>query len=123
MNRVLEDLLCACILDYSGSWEDHLHLVEFSYNNSYQASLEMSLFELLYGRPCRSLACWVESGNRLVLGPDMVREASDKVDLIKKRLLTAQSRQKSYADQRRRNLEFSVGDRVYLKVSPLRGVM
>ena len=123
VNRILEDLLRACILDFGGSWEDHLHLAEFSYNNSYQASLTMSPFEALYGRPCRSPACWVEPGNRLVLGPDMIREAADKVDFIKKRLLAAQSRQKSYADRRRRDISFEVGDYVYLKVSPMRGVI
>ena len=73
----------------------------------------MSPFEALYGRPCRSPACWVEPGNRLVSGPDMIREASDKVDFIKKQLKTAQSRQKSYADSRRRDLAFTVGDYVY----------
>ena len=83
----------------------------------------MSPFEALYGRPCRSPAYWVEKGNRLVLGPDMIREASDKVDFIKKRLLAAQSRQKSYADVRRRELAFEVGDYVYLKVAPMRGVI
>ena len=72
VNRILEDLLRACILDFGGSWEDHLHLVEFSYNNSYQASLKMSPFEALYGRPCRSPVCRVEKGNRLVLGPNMI---------------------------------------------------
>ena len=91
VNRILEDLLRACIIDFGGSWEDHLHLAEFSYNNSYQASLKMSPFEALYGKLCRSPTCWVEPGNKLVLGPDMIREASDKVDFIKKRLKTAQS--------------------------------
>ena len=123
MNRILEDLLRACVIDFGGSWEDHLHLAEFSYNNSYQASLGMSPFEALYGRPCRSPACWVEPGNRLVLGPDMIQEASDKVDFIKKRLKTAQSRQTSYADARRRDISFAVGDYVYLRVSPMWGVI
>ena len=123
VNRILEDLLRACILDFGGSWEDHLHLVEFSYNNSYQASIQMAPFEALYGRPCKSPACWIESGDRLVLGPDMIREAANKVDFIRKKLKAAQSRQKSYADNRRRELEFAVGDSVFLKVSPMRGVI
>ena len=83
----------------------------------------MSPFEALYGRSCRSPACWIESGDRLVLGPDMIGEAFEKVDLIRKKLKMAQSRQKSYADQRRRDLEFQVGDYVLLKVSPIRGVI
>ena len=123
VNRILEDLLHACVHDFGGSWEDHLHLVEFSYNNSYQASLEIAPFEALYGRPCRSPTCWIESGDRLVLGPDMIKEATEKVEFIRKKLLTAQSRQKSYYDRRRRNLEFQVGDSVFLKVSPMRGVL
>ena len=123
VNRILEDLLRACILDFGGSWEDYLHLVEFSYNNSYQASIGMAPFEALYGRPCKSPACWIEKGNKVLLGPDMIREASEKIDLIRKRMKTAQSRQKSYADRRRRDLEFNVGDSVFLKVSPMRGVI
>ena len=83
----------------------------------------MSSFAALYGRPCRSPSCWIESGNRLVLGPDVILEASDKVEEIKKRSRAAQDRQKKYADRCRRNLEFSVGDQVFLKVSPLRNVI
>ena len=123
VNRVLEVLLRACILDFGGPWENHLHLVEFSYNNSYQASIGMAPYEALYGRPCKSPACWIETGDRLVLGPDMIREASKKVDMIRKKLKEAQSRQKSYADWRRRNLEFSVGDLVSLKISPMRRIV
>ena len=74
----------------------------------------MSLFAALYGRPCRSPSCWIESGNRLVLGPEVILEASEKVEEIKKRLRVAQDRQKKYADRRRRNLEFAVGDQVFL---------
>ena len=123
VNQILEDLLRACVLDYGGSWEDHLHLVEFTYNNSYQASIETSPFSALYGRPCRSPSCWIESGNRLVLGPEMVLEASERVEEIKRKMRIAQDRQKKYADRRRRSLEFAVGDLVFLKVSPLRNVI
>ena len=123
VNRILEDLLRACVLDFGGSWENYLHLVEFSYNNSYQASIGMAPFEALYGRPCRSPSCWVESGNRLVLGPEMIQEATEKVNLIRQRMKTAQSRQKSYADLKRRNVEFEEGDKVFLKISPMKGVV
>ena len=74
VNRVLEDLLRLCILEFGGTWEDHLPLVEFDYNYSYQAIIGMAPFEALYGRPCRSPTCWWESTGKLILGPDMIRE-------------------------------------------------
>ena len=123
VNKALEDLLRLCILDFGGSWEDHLPLVEFAYNNSYQATIGMSPFKALYGRPCRSPTCWWESTDKLILGPDMIKESSGKVDMIRRRMKTAQDRQKSYVDKRRTNLEFEVGDKVFLKVSPLRNVI
>jgi len=123
LNHILEDLLRICIFDFGGSWEDHLPLVEFSYNNSFQSSIGMAPFEALYGRPCRSPSCWLESGEKLILGPDFVRDSSEKIDLIQLRMKEAQSRQKSYADNRRKPLEFSIGDLVFIRVSPLKGVM
>ena len=117
VNRVLEDILRLCIIDFRGTWEDHLPLVEFAYNNSYQATIGMAPFESLYRRPCRSPTCWWESTDKLILGPDMIRETSEKVDLIRRRMKTDQDRQKSYADKRRTDLEFEVGDKVFLKVS------
>ena len=83
----------------------------------------MAPYEALYGRPCRSPVCWIEPGDRIILGPDMIREASEKVNLSRIRMKAAQSRQKSYADKRRRDLEFQVGDSVFLKISPMRGVI
>ena len=83
----------------------------------------MAPYEALYGRPCRSPLCWTEMGESSITGPDMIRDTSEKVSLIRQRLLTAQSRQKSYADVRRRPLEFKVGDHVFLKVMPKRGVV
>ena len=80
-------------------------------------------FEALYGRPCRSLLCWEEPSDRAVLSPDFVQECNEKIPMIRLRLLTSQSRQKSYADCRRRPLEFAVGDLVFLKVSPTWGVV
>ena len=118
-----EDMLQACVLDHKGSWEEHLSLVEFAYNNSYQATIQMTPYEALYGRPCRSSICWTEVGESSIAGLDMIRDTSKKVSLIRHRLLTAQSRQKSYADVRRRPLEFEVGDHVFLKVMPKRGVL
>ena len=121
--QVLEDMLRACVLDIKGSWEEHLPLVEFAYNNSYQASIQMTPYEALYGRPCRSPICWTEVGERSTTGPDLIRDTSEKVELIRKRLLTAQSQQKSYADRQRRPLEFEAGDYVFLKVMPKRNVV
>ena len=89
--QVLEDMLRACDLDLKGSWEEHLPLVEFAYNNSYQASIQMAPYEALYGRPCRSLICWTEVGERSTTGPDLIRDTSENVELIKKCLLKAQS--------------------------------
>ena len=89
VNRILEDLLRACILDFGGSWENHLHLVEFSYNNSYQTSIGMAPYEALYGRPCKSPTCWIEARDRLILGPDLIREAFEKVEMIRKKMKEA----------------------------------
>ena len=83
----------------------------------------MAPYEELYGRPCRSPLCWTEVGESSITGPDLIRDTSEKVSLIRRRLLTAQSRQKSYSDVRRRPLEFEVGDHVFLKVMPKRGVV
>ena len=121
--QILEDMLRACVLDLKGSWEEHLPLVEFAYNNSYQVSIQMAPYEALYGRPCRSPICWTEVGESSITGLDFIRDTSEKVGMIRKRLLTAQSRQKSYADIRRLPLEFKVGDHVFLKVMPKRGVI
>ena len=103
---MLEDMLRACILDHKGSWEEHLPLMEVAYNNSYHASIQMAPYEALYGRPCRSPLCWTEVGESSITGPDLIRYNSEKVSLIRQHLLTTQSRQKSFADVRRRPLEF-----------------
>ena len=119
--QTLEDMLRAYALDVKGSCDDHLPLIEFAYNNSFHSSIGMAPFEALYRRKCRSPIGWFEVGEAAVSGPDSVFEAMEKVKLIRERLKTAQSRQKSYADVRRRDLEFEVGDLVYLKISPMRG--
>ena len=83
----------------------------------------MEPYKVLYGRPCRSPICWTEVGERSITSSDLIRDTSEKVDLIRKRLLTAQSRQKSYADRRCRPPEFVVGDHIFLKVMPKRVVI
>ena len=121
-NQILEDMLRACALQYGVSWEKSLPYAEFSYNNSYQQSLKMSPFEALYGRKCRTPLFWNQTGESQVFGPEILREAERQVQMIKQNLRTAQSRQKSYADAKRRNVTFEVGDFVYLKVSPMKGM-
>ncbi|KAL5559562.1 hypothetical protein UlMin_035773, partial [Ulmus minor] len=105
--QILEDMLRACVLDFKGTWNRYLPLIEFSYNNSYQATIGMAPYEALYGR--RS--------------PEFVEDTTQAVKKIQTRMKSAQSRQKSYADKRRRPLEFQVGDSVFLKVSPFKGVI
>jgi hypothetical protein len=122
VNKVLEDLLRACALTFGRNWESSLPYAEFSYNNSYQASIKMSPFEALYGRRCQTPLMWSNVGEKALEGPAFIKEAEEKVAMIRKRLLEAQSRQKSYADNRRRELSFQEGDFVYLKVSPMHGV-
>ncbi|GJY61204.1 putative reverse transcriptase domain-containing protein [Tanacetum coccineum] len=100
--QTLEDMLRACVINFGKGWVNHLPLVEFSYNNSYHASIKAAPFEALYGRKCRSPVCWAE---------------------IKQRIQVARDRQKSYADLKRKPMEFRVGDRVMLKVLPWKGVV
>ncbi|KAD6796137.1 hypothetical protein E3N88_07033 [Mikania micrantha] len=121
-NQTLEDMLRSCVIDFGGSWDIHLPLVEFSYNNSYHTSIQCAPFEALYGRKCRSPICWSEVGESQIIGPELIQETTDKIALIQERIKTARDRQKSYADNRRRPLEFQVGDRVMLKVSPWKGI-
>jgi len=115
-------MLRACVLSSKGSWESWLPLAEFSYNNSYQESIKMAPFEALYGRRCRTPLNWVEPGERRYYGINFVNEAEKKVQIIQQHMQAAQSQQKSYADKRRRPLEFNVGDYVYLKVTPMKKV-
>src|SRR3954463_12770863 len=122
VNQILEDMLRACVLEYGSKWEDYLPVAEFSSNNSYQAILQMAPFEFMYGRKCCTPLNWSEVGESQIFGPDILREAEEKVHKIHERLKTAQSRQKSYADKRRRDLAFNIGDFLYLKVSPLKGI-
>jgi hypothetical protein len=121
--QTLEDMLRACVLDFGGNWDKHLPLIEFSYNNSYHASIQCAPFEALYGRKCRSPLAWAEVGESQLIGPEIIVETTEKIAQIKERLKAARDRQKSYADVRRRPLEFSVGDFVLLKVSPWKGIV
>ncbi|KAL0553607.1 hypothetical protein IC582_007507 [Cucumis melo] len=108
LNQVLEDMLRACALEFPGSWDSHLHLMEFAYNNSYQATIGMAPFEALYGKCCRSPVCWGEVGEQRLMGPELVQSTNEAIQKIRSRMHTAQSRQKSYADVRRKDLEVKV---------------
>ena len=115
-------MLRACALTYSQKWDECLPLAEFAYNNSYQESIRMAPFEALYGRRCRTPLNWSEAGERNFFGPDIVCEAEEQVWVIQENLKIAKSRQKCYADKKRRSVLFQVGDHVYLRVSPMKGV-
>ncbi|GKB25482.1 putative reverse transcriptase domain-containing protein [Tanacetum coccineum] len=116
-------MLRACILDFGGSWDVYLLLVEFSYNNSYHSSVRCAPFEALYRRKCRSPIMWAEVREGQLIGPELVLETTENISQIKDRPKVACDCQKSYADKRRKPLEFSVGDYVLLKVSPWKGVV
>ncbi|GKC56655.1 putative reverse transcriptase domain-containing protein [Tanacetum coccineum] len=114
--QTLEDMLRACVIDFRNGWVKHLRLFEFSYYNSYQASIKAAPFEALYGRKCRSPICWADVGEVQLTGPDLVQETTEKVIQIKQRIQAARDRQKSYADLKCKPMEFQVGDKVMLRV-------
>nr|GEU82501.1 putative reverse transcriptase domain-containing protein [Tanacetum cinerariifolium] len=128
--QTLEDMLRAYVIDFGKGWERHLPLVEFSYNNIYHASIKATQFEALYGRKFRSPVCWVEVGDVQLIGPEiihettekivqirLIHETTEKIVQIRQHLQAARDRQRSYANVRRKPLEFQIGDRVMLKVS------
>ncbi|GKB56157.1 putative reverse transcriptase domain-containing protein [Tanacetum coccineum] len=121
--QTLKDMLHACVIDFGNGWVRHLPLVEFSYNNSYHASIKAAPFEALYGWKCCSPGCWAEVGQVQLTGPEMVQETTEKVIQIKQIMQTAHDQQKSYTDLKCKSIEFQVGDRVMLKVSPWKGVV
>jgi hypothetical protein len=122
VNKILEDMLRACALKDKKGWDKCLGYAEFSYNNSYQESLKMSPFKVSYGHKCRTPLFWNEPGENQVFGLEILREEERQVQDVRENLQLAQSRQKSYADHMRRKLSFEVGEFVYLKVSPMRGL-
>jgi hypothetical protein len=115
-------MLRASILHFDKSWDKCLSLAEFSYNNSYQASLKMAPFDALYGRRCRTHLNWSEAKERTPFGPDLVKDTKAKVQVIRENLKLAQMRQKSYHDRGTTPHQYEVSDYVYLKVSPTKGV-
>ena len=106
----------ACVIDFKGSWESHLPLIEFSYNNNYHANIQAAPYEALYGRKCRTPLCWNEMGERQLAGPKIVQFTADKINQIRERMKATQDRQVMYANKRKKPIEFQVGDNVMLKV-------
>ena len=102
--QVLEAMLRSCVIDYEGSWDRHIPLVEFVYNNSFQSSIGMAPYEALYGRKCRTPLCWTELSEKKIISPDLIQETEEKVKMIRERLKVAMDRQKSYADMRRKDI-------------------
>ncbi|GKB72435.1 putative reverse transcriptase domain-containing protein [Tanacetum coccineum] len=113
--QTLKDMLRACVIDFGKGWVKHLPLAEFSYNNSYHASIKAAPYEALYGRKCRSPVCWAEVGEAQLTGPELIQETTEKIVLIKQRIQAAQDRQKSYANLKRKPMEFEVGDWLMLQ--------
>jgi hypothetical protein len=118
VNQVLENMLRVCVISFPEKWDECLTLAEFSYNNSYQESIRMAPFEALYGKKYRTPLNWVEVGDPGYFGLDFIKEVREQVSVIQSHLKAARNHQKTYADKRRRPLQFEVGDDVYLRVSP-----
>lgn len=116
--QILEDMLQGCVIDFHDNWEDHLPLVEFEYNNSYQSSIQMAPYEALYRHKCRTPLGWTKLGERRVLGLELATKTESTIRLIRDRLKVASDRKNSYVDLKWRDIEFGVGDQVFLKVSP-----
>ncbi|GJU51964.1 putative reverse transcriptase domain-containing protein [Tanacetum coccineum] len=105
-------MLRACAIDFGKGWVNHLPLIDFSYNNSYHASIKAAPFEALYGRKCCSPVCWTEIREAQILGPELIQEPTKKIIQIKQRMQAARNRQKSYADLKSKPMEFQVGDKI-----------
>jgi transposase InsO family protein len=122
VNQILEDMLWACAMEYPRSWDKNLLWEEFSYNNSYQESLKMAPFEVLYGRRCHTPLNWIVPWEKMIFGPELVEEVKTTISRIQDNLMFVKSCQESYANKRHWPLEFAIGDHVYLKVSPTKGM-
>ena len=120
---MLEDMLRGCVLDFPRSWERYIPFMEFSYNNSYQSSIGMTPYEALYVKKCRTPVCWTNLNEHKVIGPDIVKGTEEKVRVIQQRLKAASDRQKLYADMKRKDIDYKVGDKIFLKVSPWRKIL
>nr|GEX78471.1 putative reverse transcriptase domain, ribonuclease H-like domain, aspartic peptidase domain protein [Tanacetum cinerariifolium] len=120
--QTLEDMLRACVIDFEEGRDRHLPLIEFSYNNSYHASIKAAPFEALHGRTYRSPVCWAKVGDIQLTGPEIIHETTKKILQIHQRLQATRDRKRSYSNIRRKPIEFQVGNRVMLKVSLCKGI-
>ena len=116
-------MLRYCIMEFKRNWDEHLPLAEFAYNNSYQSSIDMAPFEALYGSKCEAPVCWDDTDEMKLLGPKIILITVNKVKVIQEKIKIAQDRKKSYADNRRKDLEFEVDNMVFLKVTLWKGVI
>jgi len=123
VNQLVEDMLRAYVMQKPTQWEEYLHLVEFAYNNGYHTSLQMSPFEVLYGRKCQTPSSWGGPKDKLRLGLEMLKEMEDMVKKVRANLKVAQDRQKSFADRKRRFKEYQVGDHVFVKIQVRRSTL
>ena len=121
--QVLEDMLRSCVIDYEGSWDRYIPLVEFVYNNSFQSSIGMVPYETLYRRKCRTPFCWTELSEKKIIGLDWIQEIEEKVKMIRERLKVGTNCQKSYGDMRRKDVRYEISEKMFLKVSPWKKVM
>jgi hypothetical protein len=115
-------MLRACVLEHQESWDQNLPYAELSYNNSYQESLKMAPFEVLYGHQCCTPLNWIELGEKVTFGPNIIKEVEATVRHVQDSLKAAKSRQENYVNKRHRPLAFKIGNHVYLRVSPMKGV-
>ena len=120
---MLEDMLRSWVIDYEGSWDRHIPLVEFLYNNSFQSSIGMAPYEALYERKSKTPLCWTELSEKKIIGPDLIQETKEKVKVIRERLKVTTDRQKSYANMRRKDIRYEIDEKVFLKVSPWKKIM
>ena len=116
-------MLRTCVMDFQESWNHYISLIEFAYNNTFHTMIGVTPFKLLYSTKCKSPVHWDEVREQCYLGPDIIRDTVEAVEKIRKCMLAAQDRQKFYVDKKSRPLEFSVGDKVFLNVAPMKGIM
>ena len=111
--QLLEDMFRSCVLDFPGSWDRYIPLMEFAYNNNYHFSIGMAPYKALYGRRCRTPMCWTELDEHKIIGPDLVKDTEEKVQIIQQRLKAASDRQKSNANLKRNDIEYEVGTKCF----------
>ena len=105
------------MIDFKGSWDRHIPLVELVYNNSFQSSIGMAPYKALYGRKCRTPLCWTELSEKKVIDLDLIQETEEKVKMVKERLKEVADRQKSYVNLKKKDIQYEIGEKVFLKVS------